>query len=117
MSRAISTRTLIIGVGLLAVVTILALVIAVVAQGKAADAAKKAADAQARAAAVSVEQARLAKLQADQADRQARTLRDAICGTFVDVAKAPITPETTELGRRLVRDTDHGATVAGCPRP
>jgi hypothetical protein len=117
MSRVFTTRNLIIGVGIMAVATILALVLAVLAQGKAADAAKVGADAQARAAVVSTEQARLAKVQADQADHQARLLRDAICGTFVDVAAAPITPETTALGKRLIRDTDRGATVAGCPRP
>jgi hypothetical protein len=52
-----------------------------------------------------------------QPHSQSAQLRDAICGTFTDVAASPVTPHTTELGKRLIRDTNRGATVAGCPRP
>jgi hypothetical protein len=102
MARLTGTRTLLTGLWAVAVLTIVALVLSVVAQSNASDAQAKA--------------ARLAKVQAEQAAYQAKLVRDAICGTFVDVARQPITPKVSELGRRLIRDTDRGATVAGCPR-
>lgn len=46
---------------------------------------------------------------------QTQRLQGVVCDTFTDIGTAPITPSTTELGRRLVRDTAHGAKVADCP--
>lgn len=43
-------------------------------------------------------------------------LRDAVCGTFTDVASSPTTPQTSDLGRKLIADTRHGAQVAHCPK-
>lgn len=48
---------------------------------------------------------------------QRHQLRAAICATFQDVASSPVTPQTTDLGRRLIEDTAHGAHVAKCPKP
>lgn len=43
-------------------------------------------------------------------------LRDAVCGTFTDVASSPTGPRTPDLARKLILDTRHGAEVARCPR-
>lgn len=51
-----------------------------------------------------------------QPHSQSQQLRDAICSTFQDVAASPVTPQTTDLGQRLIRDTDRGAKVARCPK-
>jgi hypothetical protein len=87
--RWTDTAHLVVYVGVLAVVTITALVLAVVAQNKATHVAQS----------------------------QSQQLRDVVCDAFTDIGTSPITPDVRPLGRKIIADTKRGAEVAKCPPP